>query len=138
MRKGFLSAPPRRRRASKRAQEPASAGAPAGAPAATTAPLAADAAAPAGEGARSGSHPSDPADPTDPTKRRKQLQCAACTYRLPLATAELCCRCRCGGLYCAAHRHQHRCAAASSLKEAQRRVLRSDNPKLAATKLEAM
>ena len=119
--------------------------APASAPAATAAPLAlaaaaaAAAAAPAGEGARSGPHPTDPTDPTDLTKRRKQLQCAVCTYRLPLATtAELCCRCRCGELYCAAHRHQHRCAAASSLKEAQRRVLRSDNPKIAATKLEAM
>ena len=119
--------------------------APASAPAATAAPLAlaaaaaAAAAAPAGEGARSGPHPTDPTDPTDLTKRRKQLQCAVCTYRLPLATtAELCCRCRCGELYCAAHLHQHRCAAASSLKEAQRRVLRSDNPKIAATKLEAM
>ena len=145
MRKGFLSAPPRTRRAPKRAQEAASAGAAAGAPIATVAPLTATAAplataaaAPAGEGARGGPLPADPANPADPTKRRKQLQCAACTCRLPLATAELCCRCRCGELFCAAHRHQHRCAAASSLKEAQRRVLRSDNPKLVATKLEAM
>ena len=124
---------------------PSTPAAPASAPAATAAPLAlaaaaaAAAAVPAGEGARSGPlDPTDPTDPTDLTKRRKQLQCAVCTYRLPLATAELCCRCRCGELYCAAHRHQHRCAAASSLKEAQRRVLRSDNPKIAATKLEAM
>ena len=146
MRRGFLSAPPRTRRAPKRAQAAASArmpaGAPAppaGAPAATTAPLAATAAAPADKGERSGAHPpSDPADRADPTKRRKQLQCAACACRLPLATAELCCRCRCGQLYCAAHRHQHRCAAASSLKEAQRRVLQSNNPRITPSKLEAI
>lgn len=138
LRKGFLSAPPRARRAPKRAQEAAPA-----APPATSA-----AAAAAAEPSVAAGSPTIATEPPavdaprsvpEAAKRRKELlQCATCACRLPMATAELCCRCRCGGLYCAAHRHAHCCAAAATLKEQQRRQLTAANPKLEAVKLEAM